>query len=128
MRCLVCFLLLLLTSCGRAPGPGSQDFDYDLTGGYVLIRTSADHIEVRPEISDATTPVIRTKVVEVAWDKKFILAERQQLRGDNRIDFWILDTEPRKLYGPFDEPSFLSMRKELGVPESLVLKDVYSYK
>jgi len=72
--------------------------------------------------------MVYTKVVEVAWDDRWILAKRQQLRMDNVFDFWILDTKEKKLYGPINETSFAAKRKDLNVSAGLELKDVYSYK
>lgn len=124
-------LLLVLTSCGPmdVPGPGLQDFEYPLSGGYILSRTSADQIQIHPHGGwDNKTPMVHTKVVQVAWNDRWILAKRQQLRVENVFDFWILDTKERELYGPLDELSFGSKRNELGLPDALKLKDVYAYK
>ena len=77
---------------------------------------------------DEKTPVIPTKVVEVAWDERFVIAKQQIVRLGEKYQFWILDTTVPKIFGPFEESAFKEKRNELGISESLVLKDVYPYK
>jgi hypothetical protein len=67
-----------------------------------------------------------TKVVEVAWDNRFIHAKREA--RNSQLDYWILDTSVPKILGPFDEATFLKKRSELSIPDKLVLKDVYSFR
>ena len=49
-------------------------------------------------------------------------------RGTVFFDYWILDVSIPKVFGPMGQQEFKDKRGELGVPESLSLKDVYSYK
>ena len=103
-----------------------------LTGDYWLVSTSADQkvILLRDGVH-----VIGPKVVEVAWDKRFILAKRQELAVQETLegrqeapvkgqyDYWVLDTLEPKVYGPFDEAEFAAQRKALGVPVGLLLEE-----
>jgi hypothetical protein len=143
MRCYGLFVILIVwcIGCGGF-GPGLSDFDYPLAGNYQLNRTSSHEITITPKDGwTDETPIIRAKVVEVAWNDRFILAKRQGLKfrgsfpGDkyelpdpDKFDFWILDTQGPKLFGPFDESEFANKRNEMKISESLILKDVYSYR
>src|SRR6266496_1433816 len=104
-------LTLTMSTVGSGFGPGALDFNYALTGGYRLYRNSSHQIMIAPKGGwTADTPIVRPKVVEVAWDDRFILAKRQVLKfrdefsGDKyelpdpgKFDYWILDTnEDRK--------------------------------
>jgi hypothetical protein len=131
------FLLLALTfiGCGKkkqpvSVGPGSLDFNLPLAGKYQLWRTSSQDVHISPRSYDRTTPMIPTKVVEIAWDNRFILAKREAIErlNQNTFDYWILDTSLPKVFGPFDESTFQFKRADLAVPEKLILKDVYSFR
>lgn len=122
-------------------GPVQTDFTHSFAGDYELVRTSVHQVIIVPKggWSD-DTPKIPSKVVEVAWDDRFILAKRQHLkrRGmspsdgyeepvDGKFDYWILDTRRPTGYGPFDEAEFGNQRKELGISELLPMRDVSSF-
>ena len=77
---------------------------------------------------DEKTPVIPTKVIELAWDARFVIAKQQIVRLGDKYQFWILDTTIPKVWGPFEESAFNGKKKELGIPDSLELKDVNQYK
>ena len=125
-------------------GPGVQDFTYKLSGGYMLSRSSANTIMVIPKNGswNDTIPTIPEKVIEIAWDKHFILAKRQGLQrrspenpndtymepDDSVFDYWILDVSLPKVYGPLTREEFENKRMELFVSNELVLKDIYQYK
>lgn len=82
------------------------------------------------------SPVIPTKVTEVAWDEDYILAKQLGLMKDpdssnsykmpnkDDVQFWILEVESGKVIGLFDEASFKDIKKELGISISVKLKDV----
>lgn len=111
---------------------GYQDFDYKLCGGYSLMRRSAHQVDIVPQEHNDRTPIIPEKVIEVAWDTRFILAKRQEVKKDHepvpdQFDFWILDTKKPVVYGPLKKDDFDKKRKKLGIPDSLVLKDIYEY-
>ncbi len=135
-------LLLAAWFTAHTPfGPGIEDFSVKLAGEYGLYRNSAHDISISPEVWNSTTPVIPTKVIECAVDRHLILAKRQGLKQRNAFpndtyeepapgvfDYWILDTNVPKVFGPMTLSQFNSKRKELGVPESITLKDVYAYR
>lgn len=147
-------IMFILTGCF---GPGALDYSYDVAGDYQLVRSSAHEIKVTPKSGwTEDTPIIPSKVVEIAWDKKFVIAKQQGLKrkypdnpdntymepDENVINYWILDTEKPygplnekeknllkpKIYGPFNKEQFKEQRSLLKVPEVLILKDVKSYK
>lgn len=150
-------------------GPGMQDFEIDIVNGWILTRTSGDMEEVHSTrlgrswvYSDdgtllSSTPAIPPKVVEIVWDKRFIIARQQNLiyklskKPYNEYDaakkippntayydypipdktssnYWIIDASIDKVYGPFDKSEFAKQRVALSVPDTLILKSVNSYK
>ncbi|WP_165440828.1 DUF3997 domain-containing protein [Rubripirellula amarantea] len=140
-------VLLLLTTVmlGCQPvafGPGLQDFSAPLPHGYFIHRTSAHQIIVAPQQWSPDTPIIPTKVVELDHDDQFIIAKQQLLerRSPNNpndtyeqpkpdaFQYWILDMQTPKVYGPFTEEEFDIERSGLAVPTELQLHDVYDYR
>lgn len=137
--------LLLLAGCDVptiAIGPGHADFSAKLAGGYFIHRTSGHQIMISPQGWSDETPVIPTKVVECAVERHLILAKRQGLkrRSPNNpndtyeepdptvFDYWILDTAAPKVFGPMSLDEFNAKRRELGVAETVGLRDVYSFR
>src|SRR5262245_36085611 len=92
---------------------GFLDYAYEVSGGYWVIRSSRDQVIIAPALgkgawasSDATA--IPSKVVEIAWDDRFILARQQHLdRAGNPIrgtfSYWVLDVVKRRRFGPLSE-------------------------
>jgi len=150
---IITLMLAILNGCdSMAFGPGMLDYSYAVGTGYKLVRSSGHEIDVTPigGISDDDPkPFIRAKVVEIAWDERYVLAKRLALKPDpkhpnsgyeipdkTKVFYYILDTlypldndtiKP-KLYAPFDDfNEFSKKRKELGISDELVLKDVSKY-
>ena len=137
-------IVFIFTTCSNMPmiGPGVQDFHAKLCGDYSIYRSSAYHIMISPGSYNDTIPHIPTKVVEVGHDNRFIIAKRNELerRSPNNpndtymqptpdiFDYWILDTKIPKVYGPLTQEEFVQKRQELGVPDNVVMKDVYEYQ
>ena len=134
-------MLLLAGGCGGV-GPGMNDFSYDVADGYGLTRTSAHHIQIHPRKSlSPTDPRIGPKVVDVAWNDRFVLATQHPMKrrspndpsdtyevpDTSTVNYWILDTSVRVLYGPFDKLKFEQKRTSLSVPTEMKLKLVSSY-
>jgi hypothetical protein len=142
------WLILLALSatifgCDFGFGPGMQDFDYPVAGNYKVFRSSAHQIKVVPSGGwSQNTPIIPTKVVEIAWDQTFVLVKQQQLRrrspnnpqdtyeepDPGKYAYWILDTSLPKVYGPLTAEEFRDKRAEMKINKALTLRDVYSYK
>jgi hypothetical protein len=125
--------LLLLSAC--SPDPMMGDFDLPLIGGYSLVRESPDSVEVL-HMRDSDHLGVSAKVVEIAWNERFILAKRQELKprgrfqGDvllvpvtGKFDFWIIDTVQTNRYGPLSEKEFGEKVQSLG-QTGLKLKDI----
>ncbi len=132
-------IMMLLSGCF---GPGMQDYGYAVGTGYKLVRTSGHQISVIPtDGNDGTKPEIKAKVVQIAWDERYVTAKQLGLKRaypdnpDNSYEipdksavrYFILDTIDLKLYGGFDYDEFKQKEEELGIAEKLVLKDVGSY-
>lgn len=138
------FALPLIGCKPTALGPGPSDFSAALVGRYTLNRTSAHqvYISLYGGLGD-DVPKIPAKVLECAVHKNLILAKRQGLkrRSPNDpndtyeepdltvFDYWILDTTGvGRVFGPLTSEQFNAKQRELGVFESVTLKDVYSYR
>jgi hypothetical protein len=159
--CVMLIMIMIVGCDGDGFGPGMFDFEIDLTHDWVLVRTSGHEITVNcPRIGNSkvysengtllsSTPEIPPKVVEIAWDKRFIIAKQYNLKRkwpDKPIappdetnynvelpdktssNYWIVDTSIDKVYGPFDKSEFAKQRSALSVPDALILKSVDSYK
>ncbi len=110
--------------------PGVSDFAFDVADGYQLARTSAHSVMITPKrVGVYGKDNIPAEVVRLAWNERFVLAERKPVRGEDTevLDYWLIDARHEKVYGPFDVPTFERQRMALGVPDSLVLKPVSSY-
>lgn len=122
---------------------GEPLFHFDVADGYQLDSHSAGVVKVVPK--DARTkygevpPHIPPKVVKLAWNERFVIAKQQipQWQMPNRtllqellphFQYWILDASNHKVYGPLDKSEFKAQRVTVGVPDSLVLKRVSSYR
>jgi hypothetical protein len=125
--------LLFFTGCA----PGISDYSYDVAGGYQLDRTSSHEISVVPlgGWSDKSQ-IIPPKVVKIAWNERYVIAEQQELEPNpngveepiNKYHYWILDTGLKHTYGPFDKENFEIKKKEFKISESLKLKDARSFR
>lgn len=125
-------------------GPGADDFSTDLLNSYSLNRTSAHKVYISWQGGLADDlPCIPSKVLECAVHPPFILGKRQGLiprstYGANDtyevpdpdiLDYWILDTRTvGKAYGPMSFYEFMDKRRSLEIPESISLRDVYTYR
>ncbi|GIQ69693.1 hypothetical protein XYCOK13_25170 [Xylanibacillus composti] len=132
------FVLLLLTGC-----PGAADYDLDLPGNYSVIRTSAHHVTIALKLGERgpwSENLIPTKVTEVAWDDRYILAKQGKLKPDLNspngylipdplnYQFWILDIDTGEVSGPYDEHGFAEKRNELNIAGEIVLREVQEWK
>lgn len=139
--------LIVLASAGcddknLAFGPGAADFSATLPHGYFIHRTSAHQVMVAPLGCDESTPVIPAKIVELDHDDTWVIAKQQALRRRSPnapndtyeepdpgvFSYWILRLSPSKVWGPLSPSEFEAKRKELAVPASLALHDVYDYR
>jgi hypothetical protein len=141
MHIITSLMLLLLASFFVGCDIRHPDFSTKIAGDYHIHRTSAHQIMIAPRSWSDETPVIPTKVVECDFDSRYIIARQQELQRRNlnpsdtymepapgKFHYWILDVRHPRVYGPLTPDEFAAQRKELGVPESLVLKDVYSFR
>lgn len=143
MRAFSFSLVIFLVGCGPSGfGPGAQDFIVRVAGDYSIQRTSAHEIQIAPDVWNASTPIIPTKVIECNTDGRYIIAKRQGLKrripnnpndtyevpDPSVIDYWILDTTTPKVYGPLTLQQFKVKTTDIGVAPSLRLKDVYSFR
>lgn len=122
---MVTALAVIVAACG----PGVTDYAYDVAGQYELFRCSRDVIFIccaRPPQPKADTK-IPTKVVEVAWDERYVLVKQQHVDGDGdpvrrAYNWWVLDTREHVRHGPLTEPDFAELRGRLGIDPGLELR------
>ena len=120
--------------------PSPQDFEFDVSGDYLLHRSSAHYVDVAPEGPLAGRPTIPPKVVEICWNERFVLAKqhplvvarpcsnsRYEVPDPSSTAFWILDTALPRLYGPLTEEEFSIGTLQLGLGR-LRLKPVAWYR
>lgn len=134
LKLLVLFVFTqLVTGCA-----GLADYTVELPGDYTIFRTSGDMIFIVPKLEDGLygEKIIDEKVIEVAWDDRYILAKQMGLMTNPEnpryvdvinpedISYWILDYTTDEVDGPFIESEFIDKRKELGISEDIVLQDV----
>ncbi|ATY84497.1 hypothetical protein CVV65_05605 [Kyrpidia spormannii] len=121
-------------------GPGPSDYAFDLPGGYQLVRTSAHDVKIVPKDGwdpRNPPPLIPAKVVEVAFDQRYILAKRYELRAaypgsnnsyeipdEQKAVYYIFDTLALKIYEYRSLEEFNNAREMLKVPPTLKLRDV----
>jgi hypothetical protein len=146
MRSLLSILIVLAAfGCDHknvAWGPGAADFTAKLPHGYFIHRSSAHQIMVAPEGWNNSVPTIPTKVVELDHDDTWVIAKQQHLRPRNPNDpndtyeepdpgvfsYWVLRLDKPQVWGPLSLNEFEAKRKELTVPASLKLHNVYDYR
>ncbi|MDQ8209757.1 DUF3997 domain-containing protein [Coraliomargarita sp. SDUM461003] len=119
---------------------GSSDYHLELCGGYILSRSSAHQVIVVPYGGwSKETPIIEEKVVEIAWDSRYILAKRDHLTPDQEqktymipsgnYSYWILDTQTPSVAGPLTQKELKENTEKLGISELIEsLKDPRTYK
>ena len=135
---IISLILLSLSGCA-----GVQDYNITLPNDYSVVRGSAHMITInkqRPE-GGWGEDLIPAKVVEVTWDDKYILAKQLSLQcqdSDNpdnsyhipdetKVNYWILEMETGKKFGPFNEKKFTKKKKELN-KKNVILKSVDDYE
>lgn len=99
----VAFLSLLLTGCF---GPGTQDWTYDITDEYSIIRSNTQNIV----LTKNNTEVIPTYVKEFAFTDKYILVKRTNIENDKPSEkianYYIVNIENSDIIKIDDKTSF----------------------
>ena len=119
--------------------PGNFDYSYDVgNGSYMLVRSSAHVIKVVPKNNYISEPVIiPEKVVEIAWNNKYVIAKQYGMKQDSPestyeipdetvVNYWILDTETVERYGPYSYEDFEIKLQEFDIA-NLTLKPVLDF-
>jgi hypothetical protein len=122
-------IMMTVGSCSRDPLIG--DYSAQLPGGYRLERECPDCVEILHD--DGTNLGISPKIIEIAWNERFIIAKQQELktRGDfsndkllvpipGRFAYWIIDVANRTRYGPLSSQEFEAKRSSLKINDMLL--------
>jgi hypothetical protein len=73
---------LFITGCA-----GLSDYSYDVAGNYELVRSSGHQIAViQKNESNVPGNMIPPKVVKIAWNERYVIAEQQGLKRRNPND------------------------------------------
>lgn len=125
-----------------AYGPGVQDFQKNITGKYVLYRTSAHEIFIAPNDGyNSEIEIIPSKVLKLNDYKEYIIAERQGLKrrslndsldayeipNENVKDYWILNTDKNFVLKEMNYSTYQKKLDSLGIPKNIKLIDIYKY-
>ncbi|WP_282942172.1 DUF3997 domain-containing protein [Paenibacillus sp. RC67] len=125
---------LLTSGCA-----GLGDYDISLPGGYSVVRTSAHQVTISRQVSEGVwgERVVPAKVVQIAWDERYILAKQVGLMNDpmrtnssyqipdeSVVGYWIIDIQTDETRGPMTEEDFAARRKQDGISDSLILKTI----
>ena len=132
---IISIIVISLCACG----PGITDYSYEVGTGYQVFRSSAHSVSVVPIENGSDKPIIPTKVVQIAWNDRYVLAKRNGMKqvypdpnnldyshtvpDESIVEYYILDTIDFVLYGGFDFQEFEEKKKELNISDKLVLED-----
>lgn len=134
---LSCIAMLIIFTAGC--GPGSSDYIFDVADGYVLSRTSSHQVFIYPKgAGSVDRPHIPAKIIKIAWNNRYVLAMQQGLKRrsiDNPqdtyeipdskvVNYWILDAEINRVYGPLTLNDFEVLKITLKIPDGMRLQSV----
>ena len=122
---------IILLMIGMVGCAGTGDYEIDLINGFKVIRTSADKVHIgSPEYSydELLIPFLTYHeegeyVTKVGHDNdRYIIAKT------NLNNYYLLDTKEPIVRGPFTEEKFIQVKDNIGIPESVTLKDLDAYE
>lgn len=112
-RWIVILICLFISGCA-----GLGDYSINLSGNYSLLRTSSHNITIAPKSQNGEgmwdENVIPAKVVEVGWNKDYIIA-KQQAYPNEEYFYWILNVKDEYVEGPFILNDFQKKIKEYDI-------------
>ncbi|MBI5095832.1 MAG: DUF3997 domain-containing protein [Candidatus Hydrogenedentes bacterium] len=120
----------------NAWGSGWNDYQFNLPGGYIVLRANASDIQIikTADSGEATILTPQTGVlVELATDERFIFARSDipSNAPDSKPDqsqqlLTIIDYTNNTVLGPFPEGDFNLKLQELGITHPIAWKDMRS--
>jgi hypothetical protein len=113
------FVLVVLMGFFFALDPGA--YEDKLVGGYVV---RAGETINEAAICQQGIQVIPPMVCGYGWNDDFIVARRHGALDGRAIDlytphWYLIEVHSAKIHGPLTEQQFLSLRRELKVPDTL---------
>ena len=93
-------LVFVLTACG-----GTSDWTFELPNGYELWRINSNEVIIKYVKSEVDSEGIPSFVKEFAYDNRYVFSRNiKNISSNNILEemYYILDTQERKIYGPFD--------------------------
>jgi hypothetical protein len=138
-RCPLLLTIAILSGMGCEPREVGRGCP--LAGNCRLKAVAPNQYQVRPAEWDDETRPIPANIVEVASDKRFVLAKRVPPAEPGRlpdeppesfasgdVEYWILDVQGPYTHGPLSEEQFADKRRELDVSSKLQLQMIPRYE
>lgn len=131
MKKIIRFLSIALLMIAMVGCAGAGDYEIELISGFKVIRTSAEHIHIgSPKYSydELLIPLYKDYedgeyVTQVEDDNnRYIVAKT------NLEQYYIIDTKEALVEGPLTKEEFNKSKETLGIPDSLMLKDLDEYE
>ena len=117
----------------------SRDIVIQLPNEYKYYCVSEHICKISLDNYSSDAAILPAKIIELAYNDRYVVAKQYGLElsapdyifsrpNKNEVYYWILDTEERTRFGPYDNLSEFEQKKtELNI-SSLKLKGVGSYK
>jgi len=119
---IIVLLSILLYRCEFPLGPGTADYSYDMVKNYAIYKVGNNERSIDIRTGSSYEYVIKGYITKVAWDDDFIIAE------ENYENYWIIEVETDKVYGPYTKEQFDEQKIKLKVNENLEMKDPDYFK
>jgi len=123
---LILSIILFLSSCFWDP-----DFSKEIRKPYYLgidYGTNQVCLHWTTKGGSGGTEKIPSKIIEIGWDDKFIIAKQVSIKEENKINYYIIETnkDSETCYdcpiGPLTKTQYLRIRDSLKIPNSLKFK------
>ena len=133
---IIILLIIIFPGCA-----GLADYGYNIVNGYKLNYNNSSDVRVILEnYSGYEEYCLPTKIVEIAWNDRYIIAkqyelvDRNEYKGDtykipdkNKVNYWILDSLEKERYGPYTLDEFNEQLEFYNIT-NLKLKPTIYYK
>ncbi len=132
---LIIFIFINFILGLKSFGPGVSDnyVDIKINDNYFVESSSAHEIHIinkNPIYIDGVVKglVVPGKVVELNWNKKYIIAKQQLLKNGEPVEeyqYWIIDISSNRVYESLTKEEFQQKQKELDI--NLKLKNLKKF-
>ena len=109
-KILIFICLIFLTSCA-----GVSDWSYQLPNGYQVWRINSGEIIIKYVGEETVDTGIPSFIKEFSYDDRYVFTRNIDDVSENNIfeeTYYALDTEERKIYGPFENMEIMKNKAE----------------